>query len=336
MTCEDKASYDSTPPCMNESCPASKCVTWFIHVSCIRLIHLCVTWLVHWCPVAACLHTRLQGGEDPQDTLSFKGIFRKRALWLVALLRKMTCNLRRKALNTCMRLIHSCVWHDSSTRVTWLIHMCDMTHPLGCDRPHSRVWHDSSTHVCDMTHPHVWHDSSTCVTWLIHLCVAWLIHVCGMTPPLMCDMPRPHVWRDSSTRVTWLIHLCVTGLIHACGMTHPLVCDMTHPQVWHDSSWHDSSTCVVWLIHSCVTGLIHVCDMTHPHVWHDSSWHDSSTCVVCLIHMCDMVHPYVYHDPFKRKTWLSLKHHTRFAYRVAKMRRMSYLHRSFSAKEPYN
>jgi len=48
------------------------------------------------------------------------------------------------------------VWHDSFTCVTWLIHMCDMTHS------------------------HVWHDSFTCVTWLIH----------------MCDMTNSHVWLD--------------------------------------------------------------------------------------------------------------------------------------------
>ena len=36
----------------------------------------------------------LQGGEDPLDALSLQVIFRKRALYLVALLRKMTCNLR--------------------------------------------------------------------------------------------------------------------------------------------------------------------------------------------------------------------------------------------------
>ena len=33
-------------------------------------------------------------------------------------------------------------WHDSFTCVTWLIHMCDMTHS------------------------HVWHDSFICVQWL--------------------------------------------------------------------------------------------------------------------------------------------------------------------------
>ena len=41
--------------------------------------------------------------------------------------------------------------------LTWLIHMCDMTH--------SYVWHDSFIcvtrliHICDMTHSYMWHDT---------------------------------------------------------------------------------------------------------------------------------------------------------------------------------
>ena len=35
-----------------------------------------------------------QGGKDPQDALSLQVVFRKRALELVALLRKITCNFR--------------------------------------------------------------------------------------------------------------------------------------------------------------------------------------------------------------------------------------------------
>jgi len=52
----------------------------------------------------------------------------------------------------------SYVWHDSFIFVTWLIHMCGMTH--------SYVWHDSFIcvtwliHTGDMTHSYVWHDSS--------------------------------------------------------------------------------------------------------------------------------------------------------------------------------
>jgi len=62
--------------------------------------------------------------------------------------------------------------HDTTTFVarcvTWLIHMCDTTHPY--------VWHDSSIcvtrliHMCDTTDPFVWHDSSICVTRLIYMC----------------------------------------------------------------------------------------------------------------------------------------------------------------------
>ena len=47
-------------------------------------------------------------------------------------------------------------------------------------------------HMCDMTHSHMQHDSLLCATWLIH----------------MCDMTHSYVWHDSFTSSTWLIHLC--------------------------------------------------------------------------------------------------------------------------------
>jgi len=88
------------------------------------------------------------------------------------------------------------VWHDSFICVTWLIHVCDMTH--------SYVWHDSFicvtwlVHVCDMTRSYVWHHSFIRVTWLIH----------------MCDMTHSYVWHDSFIRVTWhALFIFVTRLI---------------------------------------------------------------------------------------------------------------------------
>jgi len=55
-------------------------------------------------------------------------------------------------------------------------------------------------HICDMTHSYVWHDSFICVTWLIHL----------------CDVTHSYARLDSSTRVAWpcicaasLIDVCV-------------------------------------------------------------------------------------------------------------------------------
>ena len=119
------------------------------------------------------------------------------------------------------------MWHDSFICVTWLIHVCDMTH--------SYVWHDSSMTTfskisLDMTHSRVWHDSFICVTWLIHddlfadllrhdsfMCVTQFVHMCNMT--------HLYVWHDSSKRVTWLIHMW----------------DMTHSYVWRDSSMNTFS-----------------------------------------------------------------------------------------------
>jgi len=47
------------------------------------------------------------------------------------------------------------VWHDSFICVTWLIHMCDMTH--------SYVWHDSFICVtwCHMMHSYTWMSHGT-------------------------------------------------------------------------------------------------------------------------------------------------------------------------------
>jgi len=101
----------------------------------------------------------LQGGEDPQDALSLLVIFRKRALQLVALLWKMTCNLKFP-----MSLLHP----------VWLIRLCDTTHSCvpwlirTCTMTHSYMWHDSfvcvpeSIRLCAMTHCSVWRDS--CLT----------------------------------------------------------------------------------------------------------------------------------------------------------------------------
>ena len=63
---------------------------------------------------------------------------------------------------------HYSRWLGASFKcVTWVIHMCDMTH--------SYVWHDSfirvtwRIQVCDTTRSYEWLDSSTCLTWLIHM-----------------------------------------------------------------------------------------------------------------------------------------------------------------------
>jgi len=81
-------------------------------------------------------------------------------------------------------LIHMCD-HDSLAGVSWLIHMCAMTHSHVCHdsftlpfwMPYSYVW-PWLTRRCAMTHSHVCHDSFTCVPWLIHMCAMTHSHVC--------------------------------------------------------------------------------------------------------------------------------------------------------------
>jgi len=120
-------------------------------------------------------------------------------------------------------------------------------------------------HVCDMTHSCVWYDVFTCVTWRIH--ESWCELPYGGHSEV-CNMTHSRVWLDS--------FMCVTWRIHVCDMTHLWVMMWAAPWwpfwgVWHDSFmcvtlthsrvWHDSFMCVTW--------LIHVCDMTHLYVWHD-------------------------------------------------------------------
>jgi len=103
--------------------------------------------------------------------------------------------------------------------VTWLIHMCDMTH--------SYFFWTWLIHMCGMTDLHAWHDLRICGTWLIHngchdsfIGVIRLFHECSMT--------HLYVGHDSFICATWRIHMC----------------DMTHSYVWHDSY-----ICATWLIH---------------------------------------------------------------------------------------
>jgi len=162
---------------------------------------------------------------------------------------------------------HSRVWHDPFICMTWLNHVCDVTHHT-CDVTHSCVWRDSFICVTWLI-SYVWRDSFIRVTWLISyvwrdsfIRVTWLIHT--------CDMTYSYVWRDLLIRVTWLTHTC---------------------DVAHSHAWHGSFTRVTWLIHTC--------DLTYSH-----AWRDLFILVIWLIHMRDVTNSHVWRDSFIRVTWL--------------------------------
>jgi len=195
--------------------------------------------------------------------------------------------------------------------VTWLIHMCDVTH--------SYMWHDSFVRVtwrirtCDMTTSYVWHDvficviwriwcvqheSSTYVTWDWCICETWLIYTWDVTHLYVC-----HDWC-----------ICVTWLIHTC--------DVTHSYLWHDSFIH--VTCLIckcdmtymcsgnWFRKNTYIWMSHVTGNSLPVTWliHMYVWHDSFICMCGMPHShvcvqairfaragqfiaCDMTHSYV-------------------------------------------
>jgi len=55
---------------------------------------------------------------------------------------------------------HPYVWHHSSIRLIWLIHMFDITHSQ-THLSSTYSWHDVLI---------LWYDSFICVTWPIHIC----------------------------------------------------------------------------------------------------------------------------------------------------------------------
>jgi len=184
-------------------------------------------------------------------------------------------------------------------QVTWLIHMCSMTHSYVCRDLCIRVpwrvhlWRCSSTSsafwlqvtrlidMFAMTCAYVCHDVFTYayLSWLIHMwrcpstsAAFWLIHTC-----VMSDLRVPH---DLFKRIPWLIHMlqlpvhmCHDLCMHMCAITDKRA--MSHSYVRHD--WFIRAP---WLIHICAD--LFLCDsarrpplhsdygdMTSSYVWHD-------------------------------------------------------------------
>jgi len=255
------------------------CVTWLIYMcdmthSCRRRdSFICVTWLIHMC--------------DMTHSYVWHDSF-IRVTWLIPCMWHDTfIHMNESAQTNLLRntpvSLYAC--HMSTIKcVTWLVHMCDMTH--------SYVWHDSFIRVTWLI-PYMWHDTfinmneSAQTNLLCHTpvalyaghmstikCVTWLIH--------MCDMTHSYVWPDS-------FHICDMTHSYIWMSRHRQICCVTH--LWHfmqaicqhSKVWHDSFICVTW--------LIHMYDMTYSYVWHDSF-----ICVTWLIYMCYMTHPYMWND----------------------------------------
>jgi len=198
------------------------CVTWrFGHNS-----HTCVTWLsdmhqvwhdvsiwdiTHWyvCVTWRIDMTHLHVWHDSLICITCDEMFRH------------VCATWHWDTLICMRdMTH---WHDSPTRVTWLIHVHHVGHVAhryicGTIQIDKYAYVTCLIDMCDMTH---WYASCGTCRASIHMCdnthcyvcVTWLIKMCDMTPS--CVFPaellgaaqinentfyittHPYVWRDS-------------------------------------------------------------------------------------------------------------------------------------------
>jgi len=145
------------------------CVTWLMHMCDMTHAYLwhesfiCVTWRIHMC--------------DMTHSYVWQVIWRNTFMCVVR-----ECESHDSficATHMCVSLerhkhrppvckgrhitCQSCVWHESSICVTWLMHMCNILHAH--ERNDSFICVTWRIHMCDMTHSYVWHDSCTRATW---------------------------------------------------------------------------------------------------------------------------------------------------------------------------
>jgi len=144
--------------------------------------------------------------------------------------------------------------------VTWLIHLCVMTHLLVPLPTHSR-WNDSIIcvtrliHMCDMTHSYVWHES----------------RISSQEGPISIKEPYFRK-RASSPQKKLRCNLCLAGVLlsRACSwLIHP--CDMT--QILN------SAVQLVFGGSYCAT-IYEPVLMIHSYMWLDSHIDDAVQLVI--------------------------------------------------------
>ena len=135
------------------------------------------------------------------------------------------------------------------SRMTWLIHVRDMTHP--------HLWVVLERKICDIS-------DVTLIYDMTQAHVAWQIHICDNYAYV--TITHSYVWRDTCAYVT---------------ITHSYICDVTHLHLWviFEQKTRDTSDValicdtahvhVTWLIHN-VTWLMHMLQwLIHIYVtWH--------------------------------------------------------------------
>jgi len=227
---------------MNESCHTYEWVTshiWMSHVTHIKCVALQHTTTPH---TKASCHTY-------EGVMSH--IWRRRVTHM-----KASCHTYERVTS---------LEHASFMCVTWLIHMCAMTHS------------------------HTLHDAFSCVPWLIHMdvmthsyrccdsfiCVPWLIHLRAYT----CRQEKIHVIHMNASCHTHAKYEWLTHVTHMNGSCHTyqfgsIYIDRKNQPHWLGGALENLRFTTVSCGGTRVTWFIHICDIIHMLVctWKIDVW----------------------------------------------------------------
>jgi len=221
--------------------------------------------------------------------------------------------------------------------VTWLRHMCGMTHS---QQSHARLSPTHKNHSFarknnSFTAQHSC-EQCDCVTWLRHVCVMThflLMHRCdSITTQCSTEQMLSHVTQGGLICVAWLIHR------NTCGMTPLLLmhmCDMTQSRCNAALNSVTVSLCLcVFVLWSCVyvyvcvcvyvcvnvCVCVYICHMTqfrrHAALNSHTTQVTRLICVARLIHrhICGMTHSLLMHICATHMTLVNRNDATHMAY----------------------
>jgi len=180
-------SYESSPPCMSNM-PVQLTLEIYTYLYAYIPTYLYIYVYIH-------IYTHVYIYIRVYISALEKGA-QKHAQLELALVTAITLAAEQKKVLQCVA-VHCCTWRDSSKCATWLIQMCDMTHP-------------NVRHKCDMTHSNVLFlvydttHSKTCRTLVYDVTLPNVRHECDMTHSQTC---RTHscISHDSSKCAAWRI-----------------------------------------------------------------------------------------------------------------------------------
>jgi len=206
----------------------------------------------------------------------------------------------------CHLLHPAYVWLYSFICVTWLIHMCDMTH--------SYVRHDSF--AC-ATQSYMRHDFFIYTTWHVHMYIH--IHMCcAVSTAQMHTHKHTHTHTHTHTHERTHVHTRTNARTYTHTKTYASIhiYNISGVQLgpgdwaWQlGYVWRWVLQYIRWYIESYIQYIIYECAMTHSWVCHDSFYARMQYSQVW--HTSGVRHEArVRHDSFVSVSWLILCAHT--------------------------